>query len=144
MTETTIVLSFLAFFPVLWCAVSLIIGLIGGWSTLSGHYGSSDTPDHIEWQGWRSMVMRRAWWFPANYGSALKFGFDRDALYMRSNILFRLGHPDLRLPLADMSYESHERFMKKYLSVRMRSDPGIELCFYRQDKDRLLERLENR
>ena len=129
--------SVLVFFPFLWCAIGFILSIVGGWSSLASHYGLSKSEREIPWVGWKSISVGRAYFFSANYGGVVKMAFQKDALYLSTFILFRLGHETLKLPYNEMKMETKKLLFSETLIVKMTKERNVRLIFFGEDKQRL-------
>jgi hypothetical protein len=102
-TSTTI---FLAFFVAVWCTTGLLTGKLSGWAALARRFGSTlPFPD----QRWRWKSARMRW--GANYNNCLTIGADPTGLYLSPFFFFRIGHPPLFIPWAEISIRGRRKIM---------------------------------
>lgn len=109
-----IVVGFFVVFPLFWSAVVFVLGAMSGWRDLSGRY---------RWEGpfppnAHHMVRGRMGW--TNYNGILSVGADEHFLYLGVMVMFRPGHPQLRIPLEGVRVSPTSGFFGK----RVRLDIG--------------------
>jgi len=90
---------FALFFCAVWALACFVIGLISGWNVLSNRFSFSKGTFHGETWPFRSARMR----FLAHYGNCLSIGADESGLYMSVFPIFRIGHPPLLIPWAEIA-----------------------------------------
>jgi hypothetical protein len=90
---------FVIFFAVLWALVCFIIAAVTGWRALSRRFSCPKGTFHGETWSFRSARMR----FLSHYGNCLTFGADESGLYMSVFPIFRVGHPPLLIPWAEVA-----------------------------------------
>ena len=89
---------FFAAFVGLWIGVSLSVARLGGWATLATFYCFSGS---FNGDCWRFQSGELRW--KIGYNNGLTVGANPTGLYLSVFFLFRLGHPDLFVPWADIS-----------------------------------------
>src|SRR6266700_1270862 len=88
-------------FPVLfvglWITVCMFIGIVSGWSGLAKRFKCETAPyGEIKTAGpFFYSVYTRFW---GHYSSVIRLTAAEDALYLSVLVLFRAGHPPLRIP----------------------------------------------
>jgi hypothetical protein len=93
------VIIFSTFFVAVWCLTGFLTGKMSGWATLGRRFGSTfPFPD----QTWRWKSARLRW--GANYNNCLTIGADPSGLYLSMLFFFRIGHPPLFIPWAEISF----------------------------------------
>jgi hypothetical protein len=90
---------FLVFMVAFWMLVSYVIGAISGWNALSKRFACPKGAFHGETWSFRRARMR----FLTRYGNCLTFGADESGLYMSILPFFRVGHPPLLIPWAEVA-----------------------------------------
>ncbi len=114
------VLFVLAFFPILWVVVGVLISRIGGWGALAERFRYSGKFPGQRWRG-QSAQMRLI----GNYGNCLTVGANRDGLYLATLFVFRSGHPALMIPWTEISVVGKRAFFWRYVELRLGHDLSI-------------------
>jgi hypothetical protein len=89
---------FPVFFIAAWALLSWLVGLISGWTVLAKRF-RHDRSFYDEMWGFQSAKMR----FNVHYGNCLSIGADVSGLYLAVFPIFRIGHPPLLIPWAEIS-----------------------------------------
>jgi hypothetical protein len=92
----------LLFIP-LWGAVSVFLAFMGGWRKLAMTYRANH-PFFGKKFYFQSASMRRM----TNYNKVLIIGANREGLFISVLFIFRLGHPPLFIPWAEISIKAKE------------------------------------
>jgi len=129
-------------FPFLWGLVSWILSIAGGWAALSQQYEINDFHPKNAWQNWKSISTQRVVLFPVNYGNCVKMSVDDEALYLSVFMIFRIGHPTLKLPYNEMEAETKKILFWNVTKIRMMKAPKIQLTLQKKDVKYLLEKIE--
>lgn len=139
---TFLMLSIIIFggaFALMWLIISAIMAVIGGWTTLAGHYPGPDTFDGTCWS-----------WQSASFGLVrhrhiLTVGANRHGLYLAQFILFRFMHPPLFIPWSDVAgIEKKPLFFNGVLhltpviELRFAKAPSNPVYFHRELVDKLV------
>ncbi|TWU49556.1 hypothetical protein [Rubripirellula reticaptiva] len=82
--------------PIAWLLVSFSLARMSGWAQLSKRYACR------EFAADETGRFRTATFGPIQYHSSLTFGVNNDGLQIAMPFLFRLGHPPLVVPWAEM------------------------------------------
>jgi hypothetical protein len=127
-------LLFPVFFLALWAGVHTLISWLGGWAALARSYLLTTEFDGRRWR-FRSVVVCHAAnpLRHASYASCVTLGSNVRGLYRAVFPLFRIGHPPLFIPWADVRISKHEGMLFSYLEfrfvrvedVRLRLRPGL-------------------
>jgi hypothetical protein len=100
---------FFALFPLyfvgLWCAISLLISRIGGWRRLAQHFPARSQPSGKRY----SMLRAKVGW--ASYKNCLTVYSSPEGFFISVWALFRLGHPPLFIPRAEIHNPTARRFL---------------------------------
>ena len=105
-----------------WILVSHLVARIGGWTVLSTFYRLSSPFDGERWR-FQSGEMR----WKVGYNSCLTLGVNASGVYLSVFFLFRLGHPPLFIPWADISVKEKKGLVFTYAEFRFRQAPTIPL-----------------
>jgi hypothetical protein len=97
---------FLAFFVAVWSTTGLLTGKLSGWAVLARRFGSILPFPNQSWR-WKSARMR----WGANYNNCLTIGADPAGLYLSPLFFFRIGHPPLFIPWAEISLRGRRKIM---------------------------------
>ena len=89
-----------AFFVGVWVMAVVLVSLLSGWWGLAEQY-RTETPFPAHMRRFQRGQMR----WRTNYGNILTVASDSRGLYLSVMFLFRLGHPPLFIPWADISFE---------------------------------------
>jgi hypothetical protein len=100
------ILISLLFFVALWCATSFLTGKLSGWAILGRRFSSTLPFPSQTWR-WKSARMR----WGANYKSCLTIGADPAGLYLSPLFFFRIGHPPLFIPWAEISLRGRRKIL---------------------------------
>lgn len=147
MSEMPFVTLILVVIPLFWCFVVFLISRLSGWASLAAHYGvdgvQKQQASGLKWHRLRMLNLFRTRWFPGRYQNAASAAFDNDALYLKTMILFRVGHTMLRVPWSDIELVNHSSGFRGSVHLRFYGEPGISLMFYGKHKDKILEALHS-
>jgi hypothetical protein len=87
---------FMLAFVFMWIFVAKILSAFG-WSALAEHHIATNEPSpNAKRLLWQSMSIGPGY-FAVNYGSCINAWFERDGVFLRPSMLFRLFHPMLFL-----------------------------------------------
>lgn len=118
--------AFPAFFVVMWVATCILIARLGGWSGLAAAYRAAEPFRGRLWR-FKSGALRRF----TGYNNCLTVGASEEGLYLAVLFLFRVGHPPLFIPWADITVEtrSDKVLFVRYSVVEFRFSrvPGVPL-----------------
>lgn len=79
----------------MWVAIGSLLSRIGGWNSLGEYYRSAKDFSGKKWR------MQSIGVGGVNYGSGVTLGADFSRLFMAVMFIFRIGHPNLEIPLVD-------------------------------------------
>ncbi len=125
---------FLIIFPAMFAMVTKLLSIIGGWGRLASFYGSGK-----EYKG-PFMEMQSARMGIVRYNSILKVGTDTSSLFLRVMVLFRVGHPDLAVPLHEVHGQERSGFFGRRLRLTFVKAPGVSMTITKKLGD-LVEQL---
>jgi hypothetical protein len=122
---------FLLFFIAVWLLVSALIALLGGWTSLAASYPAPDefqVPLDRRFR-FRSIQVRRNWWWPAQYSNVMTIGLAPDGVYLAPFLLLRFLHKPLLIPWSAIADCSGDSFLwVRWVDVTLREDgPAIRL-----------------
>jgi hypothetical protein len=100
------IIIFSTFFVVVWCVTGFLTGKMSGWAALGRRFGSTLPFPSQTWR-WKSARMR----WGANYKNCLTIGADPGGLYLSMLFFFRIGHPPLFIPWAEISFRSRRTIL---------------------------------
>jgi hypothetical protein len=110
----------LIFVVLIFMAISILIGVIGGWRSLASAYLLSDPfPAGRCW--FQSARMR----FGLAYNGCLIVGADQRGLYISIFFLFRIGHPPLFIPWQDVSISFGRSKWFGGVTLRFKNKPQV-------------------
>jgi hypothetical protein len=107
------------FFPVLWIAISGVLSLLSGWSSLATRF-RANAPGGGETFGWVSGAMGFRF-FPVNYGHCLRVTSNPTGMGLSVLLPFRAFCPPLFIPWREVeSVENGRIFFASYAVIRLR------------------------
>ena len=119
-------------FPLMWCAVLLLLAQLGGWRALATSYASPARPSG-EGFSFRSGKLGFV-----NYGSCLSFVCAREGLFVAVALPFRPGHPSLSIPWREVSAQAKDGWIFRFVDLRFAQQPRVRLRLSRSLAERLL------
>ena len=114
-----------------WVAILNVLARVGGWIALAEVYPAAGGFEGDRW--WFQSAQMR---WRVNYGGVLTVGASPRGLYLSVLLPFRIAHPPLFIPWADISASERKGLAAGYVELRFRRAPGIPL--------RVMERLGRR
>jgi len=96
--------AYILLFIILWICVCKLISATGGWRILARDYRANSLFDGQKL--WLKSATMRRW---TNYNNCVNIGANNYGLYLSVLPLFRVGHPPLFIPWADISTEAASR-----------------------------------
>ena len=112
----------LALFPIiLWVLVSYSTAFTSGWLKLAASYRSREIFEGLV-HPFASARLGRV-----NHANSLILGADARGLYIEASLLFRLGHPPLFIPWADIVASSYTRWLRDKIRLQFRLHPSYPL-----------------
>lgn len=112
---------YVLFFIIFWMAVCKLISAVGGWKILSRDYRANSAFDGKKM--WLKSIGLRRW---TNYNNCITVGADKYGLYLAVLPMFRVGHPPLFFPWADISTEAgSRRFFGDFVKLKFTKQPDV-------------------
>jgi hypothetical protein len=114
-------------FVALWIGITAFLSWWGGWATLARAYPMTTECEGPRWR-FRTVLVRHA--NPlrgAIYRSSVTLRVNARGLCLAVGPLFRVGHPPLFIPWADVRIETREQMFGSYLEFRLRRAEGVWL-----------------
>jgi len=125
---------FLAFIS-FWIGISFLVAHIGGWTNLGTFYRLSGS---FNGECWRFQSAGLRW--KVGYNNCLTVGVNPSGLYLSVFFLFRIGHPNLFIPWADISVTWGKRgLLSIYTEFRFRQAPTIPFRVNERLAQRIME-----
>jgi len=120
------VLLLIAYIVALWLLIAYIIASLGGWRVLALRFRLQGDFSGTRWT-WQSAMMRGF----SNYNNCLIVGADNAGLFLKTIFLFRLAHPALYIPWAEVTVQPYEgrlgRFWGRLTELRLGRTEQIPL-----------------
>ena len=118
--------GFLAFFVALWCLVSAIVSVLGGWRALTTRFRAQSEPaGPMQTAGpFLYTVYLRNW---THYNSVVRVTAAQDALYLSVLVLFRFAHPPLRIPWEEITVGSTRFFWRDYVVLTLGREEQVPM-----------------
>ncbi len=109
-------------FAFMWVLMSLFLAQFG-WSRLAGRFRSDrPLPRRAQRFLWQSLSVGRKFGSPG-YNNCINVWIDDQAIYLRPSLLFRIGHPLLRLKWSEVSAVEPQRILFfRMAELRMKQD----------------------
>ena len=110
--------GFAVFFIALWCSICYLISFMSGWLTLARRFRSESDPfgDTRNAGPYFYTVYLRYW---THYSSVIRLTAAEDALYLSVLLIFRIGHPPLRIPWKEITFSRTRRFWFRYVVLTL-------------------------
>ena len=113
--------TYILVFILIWVGVCQLISAAGGWKILSRDYRANSAFDGKKM--WLKSIGLRRW---TNYNNCITVGADKYGLYLAVLPLFRVGHPPLFFPWADISTEAgSRRFFGDFVKLKFTKQPDV-------------------
>lgn len=137
-----IIVGFLIVFPIFWCAIVFLVGLIGGWQNLAGQYSTHLTyntsiSDAVARFSGESMEIG----FMGNYRSTTNIALFVDGILLSQGFLFKFGHPPMFIPKSEiqgMKWQKH--FFRDCLFLTL---PSTTIRIYGRAGKAIYDRFSN-
>ena len=117
--EKVFLCLFPVFFVMMWGFVLFLLAQLGGWSRLAQHYQAQTDFTGKKWR-FKSGRMGLT-----NYSACLTIGANNSGLYVAVLPLFRVGHPPLLIPWADITTSKSKSFWISYLDFTFARAPSV-------------------
>jgi hypothetical protein len=111
---------FILMFIGIWLFVCIILSLIGGWQKFGRAYHAGEK---IDGQNWSSQSGSAR--FGVGYRRCLNISANRNGLYISVLFLFRLGHPPLFIPWADITTKQEKYLFSDQVCFRFAKVPDV-------------------
>jgi hypothetical protein len=118
--------GFAIYFVTLWCFISFLISFMGGWFTLSMHF-KKDCEPYGETKSAGPFFYTVYFRLMTHYSSVVRITAAEDALYLSVLILFRVGHPPLRIPWDQVQFSRKKLFWRKYVVLTLGNEERIPM-----------------
>lgn len=118
--------AFAVFFATVWCLVCFVISLLGGWYALRRRFTKQSEPlgtAHTAGPWFYTVRMRSH----GDYNSVIRLTAAEDALYPSVLLLFRPGHPPLRVPWNEITVSRTRRFFRNWVVLTLGSEEQIPM-----------------
>jgi|ERR1035441_646988 hypothetical protein len=112
--------------PAFWLIMFLITSVMSGWFTLANRFRKVSEPvgeTRTTKSSFDPVTMR----FRSNYGGMIRLTAAEDALYLSVFILFRFGHPPLRIPWNEIEFSTCKYFSRDYVVLTLGKEEHIPL-----------------
>ena len=114
--------GFLTFFVFIWLLAVFLLSALGGWRKLQKAYRKNGD------FGGRILSFQSANIGNVNYGNCIKIGMDERELFLGVFIIFRLFHPDLLIPLTEVSGREIKKYLFfKFVELTFQEAPGVKV-----------------
>jgi hypothetical protein len=118
--------GFAIYFVTLWCFVSYLISFLSGWFTLSMHF-KKDSEPYGETKTAGPFFYAVYFRLMTHYSSVVRIIAAEDAFYLSVLILFRIGHPPLRIPWDEIQFSRKKLFWRKYVVLTLGREEKIPM-----------------
>ena len=115
-------LGFIIFFILMWITISYFLAVFGGWRRLSQVYKRIDV-----FNG-KVLSFQSGTLGNVSYGNAISVGANQKELFLGMFFIFKVGHPDLVIPLTEVTGREIKRFIfLKYVELNFKEVPRKSL-----------------
>ena len=129
---------YILFFIMIWMAVCKLISAVGGWKILSRDYRANAS--FAGRKMWLKSIGLRRW---TNYNNCITVGADKYGLYLAVLPIFRVGHPPLFIPWADISTEAgSRRFFGEFVKLKFTKQPDVPVLMSKRLAARIFKMKE--
>lgn len=129
---------YILFFILIWVGVCKVISAAGGWKILSRDYRANSAFDGKKM--WLKSVGLRRW---TNYNNCITVGADKYGLSLSVFPIFRVGHPPLFFPWADISTEAgSRRFFGDFVKFKFTKQPDVPVIMSKRLTARIFKMKE--
>lgn len=116
----------------MWAFVSFMAAHVGGWQELAAIYRSWDPFDGRRW-GSQSARMR----WGAAYNNILAFAVNPAGLRLSVFVPFRLAHPPLFVPWAEITAENKRAWFRPWVELHFARASGVPLVISKRLAERI-------
>lgn len=117
-----ILLAFPVVFIGFWSAVCALLAFVGGWRGLAGRFRTETEQPHSAETPTGAMLG------VVSYKSVLEVAFAEDGLDLRVMMMFRPGHPPLRIPWDQVEYQGEAASLfRKRVRIRLGGGPVLRI-----------------
>ena len=118
--------GFAIFFVVFWSFICFFISFISGWFALSRRFKKQSEPyGETRSAGPFFYTVYMRYW--GHYSSIIRMTAAEDAFYLSVFILFRIGHPPLRIPWKEIQFSTTKRFWRRYIVLTLGEQERIPM-----------------
>jgi len=118
--------GFAVYFVMLWCFVCIVLSVMSGWFALSRRFHKQSDPyGETRSAGPFSYGIRMR--FRIGYGNVIRLTAAEDALYLSILLLFRIGHPPLRIPWQDVQFGRSKFLWQQYVVLTLGKQERIPM-----------------
>ena len=105
-------------FAILWCGICFVTSFISGWYTLSRRFCRQSEPygDNRSAGPFFYTIYTRFW---SRYSSIIRLTAADDALYLSVLFFFRIAHPPLRIPWAEIKIGKTKYFWRPFILLTL-------------------------
>ena len=119
-------LLFPVFFLGLWVLISLLTSSLSGWWGLASRFSTTEHPfGDVKTAGPFLYVVYLRFW--THYSNLIRVTAAHDALYLSMLVLFRIGHPPLRIPWNEIRFSTTTYFFRRYMVLTLGTTEQIPL-----------------
>jgi len=107
-----------------WCIILWVVSRLCGWHALGKHY-RAENRFHGKHHRFSSVKMGSG-----NYSGCVTLGANSDGLYLAVMFLFRIGHPPLFIPWADLKPRIKTMWIVgEWLEIEVKQAPRVKMGF---------------
>lgn len=120
--DFAILLVVVGFMLAVWVAIGVLSSILGGWAALAEVYRA---PWRVEGVTWRFQSAEMRW--SCNYGGCLKFVANEEGLGVSVMPIFRIGHPPLFFPWAEIHAERERSWFMESVRFAFSQRPSVPM-----------------
>jgi hypothetical protein len=132
--DEVIPILFPFFFTAMWILVSWTLAQMGGWALLATRYRTDQ-----RFEGGPLLGLSGAFGM-ARYNGVLRGAANSQGFYLAVMFLFRVAHPPLFIPWADLKASPQKGFLEDYVVLEFAQAPGVMLKLRKKDVLKLREK----
>lgn len=106
-----------------WCILMWVVSRMCGWHALARHYRAES---RFQGKHHRFSSVKMG---SGNYGGCVTLGANSEGLYLAVMFLFRIGHPPLFIPWADLTPRIKKLWIFEWLVFEVKRAPRVKLSF---------------
>lgn len=125
-------------FAVLWVFLFILFSILSGWRKLANHYKKMNVFDG------KKLGIQSAKIGIISYNNCFIFGINTEELYISMLFPFKIGHPDLIIPLYEIIGKEEKGFFYGYVKLTFKSVEGARIRISKKLADKIEQESNNK